>query len=142
MLLFGLGDISKVVLILLILVFQVIVAVRDAVLNISPEIYHPMQSLGASRRQVFVHITLPAILPELLTSLRLSVGTALSVLFFAEGYGTRYGIGYYILDAWMRIDYIGMYAGILAIGLLGFVLFMGIDMGEEFLCSWKAGKQT
>jgi NitT/TauT family transport system permease protein len=137
MLLFGLGDISKITIIVLIVVFQVIVSVRDSVLNISPEVYNPMRSLGASRLQKFRHITVPAILPELLTNIRLSVGTSLSILFFTEGYGTQYGIGYYILDAWTRIDYIGMYAGILVISLLGFALFISIDILEEIVCKWK-----
>jgi NitT/TauT family transport system permease protein len=138
MLLFGLGDSSKVILIVLILVFQVIIAVRDAVLSISQETYNPIRSLGASRLQIFKYITLPSILPAMLTNLRLSIGTALSILFFAEGYGTQLGIGYYILDAWTRIDYIGMYAGIVAISLFGFVLFVSTDILEEAVCKWKA----
>lgn len=138
MLLFGLGDTSKVLLIVLILIFQVIIAVRDAVLNISQETYNPIRSLGASKLQIFRYITIPSILPAMLTNLRLSIGTALSILFFAEGYGTQFGIGYYILDAWTRIDYLGMYAGIIAISLLGFVLFVLIDLLEEAACKWKA----
>jgi NitT/TauT family transport system permease protein len=138
MLLFGLGDTSKIIIIVLILVFQIIVAVRDAVLNISPETYALIRSLGASNLQIFIHITIPAILPELLTILRLSIGTALSVLFFTEGYGTQYGIGYYILDAWTRIDYIGMYSGIVAISILGFTMFVLIDILEKTVCKWKA----
>ncbi|WP_243122177.1 ABC transporter permease [Clostridium thermarum] len=137
MLLSGLGDISKVTLLVLILVFQITVAVRDAVLNIPPVLYDPLRSLGASSLQVFTHITVPAILPDLLTTLRLSIGTALSILFFSEGYGTQYGIGYYILDAWTRIDYIGMYAGIVVLSILGFVLFISIDLLEEKICRWK-----
>lgn len=138
MLLFGLGDTSKIIVIVLILVFQIIVAVRDSVMNISSETYNPLRSLGASKLQIFAHITLPSILPELLTSLRLSIGTALSILFFTEGYGTQYGIGYYILDAWSRIDYIEMYAGIVILSLLGFTLFILIDILEELVCSWKS----
>jgi NitT/TauT family transport system permease protein len=138
MLIFGLGDSSKVILIVLILVFQVIIAVRDAVLSISQETYNPIRSLGASKPQIFKYITLPSILPAMLTNLRLSIGTALSILFFAEGYGTQLGIGYYILDAWSRIDYIGMYAGIIAISLFGFVLFVLIDILEEAVCKWKS----
>lgn len=137
MLLFGLGDSSKVIVIVLILVFQIIVAVRDAALNIPPETYGPIKSLGATRHQIFIHITMPAILPELLTSLRLSIGTALSILFFTEGYGTQHGIGYYILDAWTRIDYNGMYAGIVVLSILGFCLFILIDILEETACRWK-----
>lgn len=138
MLLLGLGDASKISIIVLIVVFQVIVAVRDAVLNIPSETYNPIKSLGASRLQIFWYITLPAILPALLTNLRLSIGTALSILFFAEAYGTQYGIGYYILDAWTRIDYYGMYAGIVVISLLGFILFILTDVLEEAVCKWKA----
>ena len=134
MLLFGLGDTSKITLIVLILVFQIIVATRDAVLNIEPETYNLIKSLGASKFQIFSNITVPAILPALLTNLRLSIGTALSILFFTEGYGTQYGIGYYILDAWNRIDYISMYAGIILISITGFVLFILIDILEETLC--------
>lgn len=138
MLLFGLGDTSKIIVIVLILVFQIIVAVRDSVMNIPSETYNPLRSLGASKLQIFAHVTLPSILPELLTSLRLSIGTALSILFFTEGYGTQYGIGYYILDAWSRIDYIEMYAGIVILSLLGFTLFILIDILEELVCSWKS----
>lgn len=137
MLLFGLGDSSKIIMIVLIIVFQVIVAIRDAVKNIDAENYNVLRTLGGSKLQIFTNITLPAILPELFTNLRLAIGTALSILFFAEGYGTQYGIGYYILDAWTRIDYIGMYAGIVAISILGFILFVGIDLLEEKLCKWK-----
>jgi NitT/TauT family transport system permease protein len=138
MLLFGLGDSSKIIMIFLIVVFVVIVAVRDAVLNIEPQIYYPIKSLGASKWQIFKWITFPAILPELLTNMRVSIGTSLSILFFTEGYGTHYGIGYFILDAWTRIDYMGMYAGIVAISLFGFVLFVLTDMLEEAACKWKA----
>jgi len=137
-LLFGLGDISKIIIIVLILVFQIIVAVRDAILNIPSDTYGPLKSLGASKLQVFTNVTIPAILPELLTSLRLSIGTALSILFFTEGYGTQYGIGYYILDAWTRIDYMGMYAGIIVLSILGFIIFILIDILEETVCKWKA----
>lgn len=137
MLVFGLGDSSKIILIVFITVFQIIVLARDSALNISAETYAPIKSLGASWYQLLYHITLPAILPGIITSLRVSIGTALSVLFFAEGYGTQLGIGYYILDAWTRIDYLGMYAGIIIMGLLGFILFMLLDILEEFVCRWK-----
>ncbi|HAX74136.1 MAG TPA: ABC transporter permease [Firmicutes bacterium] len=137
MILCGLGDESKIMLIVLIVVFPVIVAVRDAVINIPKVAYSPLLSLGASRMQLFLKVTLPAMLPDLLTNIRLSVGSALSVLFFAEAYGTRFGLGYFIQDSWSRIDYIGMYGGIIVLSLLGFILFMFIDLLESILCQWK-----
>lgn len=137
MILFGLGDGSKITLIVLITVFPLIVAVRDSVVGISKELYQPLKSLGASRYQMFVHVTLPAIMPELLTNMRLSVGTALSILFFAENYGTKFGIGYYIQDCWTRIDYVSMYGGILLLSLLGFAMFILLDAIEHIVCKWQ-----
>ncbi len=137
MLLWGMRDGSKIAIIFLIIVFQVIVAVRDSVHNIDSSLYLVTVSAGASKMQIIRHITLPAILPELLTSLRVSLGTAVSVLFFVEGYGTRYGMGYYIVDAWSRIDYSGMYSGIIVISIVGFALFAAVDFISVKLCPWR-----
>ncbi|GAB6168127.1 ABC transporter permease [Clostridium carnis] len=137
MILFGLGNGSKITLIVLITVFQVIIAVRDAILNIPKESYNPLISLGASKIQIFLNVTVPAIMPEILTNLRLSIGTALSVLFFAENFGTSFGVGYYIQDAWARISYIDLYSGIVVLSFIGLVLFLIIDLLEALLCSWR-----
>lgn len=94
-------------------------------------------SAGASRGRLLGQITLPAVLPELFTSLRIGVGTALAVLFIVEAYGTRAGIGYYILDAWSRIDYLEMYGGIVVISVVGAALFLAVDLLARRLCRWK-----
>lgn len=137
MLLWGMRDGSKIAIIFLIVVFQVIVSVRDSVSNIDTSMYQVTRSVGAGRRQIIWYITLPAILPELLTSIRVSLGTAVSILFFVEGYGTKYGMGYYILDAWSKINYIDMYIGIIVISIIGFALFIFIDFLAEKLCKWN-----
>ena len=137
MILFGLGDCSKITLIALILIFQVIVTVRDGILNISKEYIDCANNYGASRMQTFWFVILPSILPEVLTSIRLSIGTALAVLFFAEGYGTSMGLGYFILDAWSIIDYVKMFRGILVLGLAGVSLFIIIDWLENRLLDWR-----
>jgi NitT/TauT family transport system permease protein len=121
----------------LVIVFQVIVSVRDSVHNIDPRMYQIMRSTGANERQIIWHVTLPAILPQLLTSVRVSLGAAVSILFFIEGYGTKYGMGYYILDAWSRINYIEMYIGIIVISIVGFALFVSIDLLSNKLCKWN-----
>ena len=137
MTIYGLGDSSKITLIILITVFQVIVSVRDAVSNISKEMYNPLISLGASNLKLLKYVTIPAILPEVLTTIRLSIGTSLSVLFFAEAYGTNEGIGYFIQDSWTRINYIDMYSGIIILSTLGLILFLLLDLIEELVCRWK-----
>ncbi|KAA6348199.1 NitT/TauT family transport system permease protein [termite gut metagenome] len=137
MLLAGLGDVAKVVMIVLIILFQIIVNVRDSLKNIPRESFLIVTSLGAKQWDVFLHVILPAILPDLLSTLRVAVGTAISVLFVTETYGTNRGMGYFIVDAWMRINYIDMYAGIIILSMTGFLLFLSTDLLEAWLCKWR-----
>lgn len=137
MLLFGLGEGSKIIMIFLIIVFQITIAARDAVKAIPEETYFSLISLGASKLQIFKEIVVPASLPEIMTSTRLALGTAVSVLFFTETFGTRYGMGYIIMDAWMRVNYIEMYSGIVVLSLMGLVIFIGIDIIEKHVCMWR-----
>jgi NitT/TauT family transport system permease protein len=137
MLVMHIGEAAKITMIVLILVFQVILTVRDAALHIPRENFHIMTSLGANRRQILRWVVLPAILPETLTALRIAVGTSASVLFFTETFGTDRGVGFYIIDAWMRLDYGHMALGIAALSLLGLALFFAIDRLEKHVCKWK-----
>jgi NitT/TauT family transport system permease protein len=137
MILFGFGEITKIVMIVLITVFTVIINVRDEIINIESEIFNVMISLGATRLDIIKNVILPGVLPTILTTLRISVGISLSVLFFVENYGTRYGIGYSIMDFWMRADYVGVYASIILISLLGITMYKIIDLLEIYLCAWK-----
>lgn len=137
MILLGMRDSSKVLIMFLIMVFQIIVAVRDAVLKIDNTMYQVLTCSGANKLQVLKYVTFPAMLPDLFTSIRISLGTAVSVLFFVEGYGTKYGMGYYIVDAWSRINYIDMYGGIIVISIVGFLLFALVDLISEYICKWN-----
>ena len=137
MLLFGVGETSKMLLVSLIIVFQVVVAVRDAVAAIPPETYAPLRVLGATFAQIVRHIIVPASLPKFITAVRVAMATAISVLFFTETFGTQYGIGYYIMDAWLRVNYLDMYAGIVVLSAMGLVLFILLDWAERRLCAWS-----
>lgn len=137
MLLIGMREGSKVFMIFLIVVFQVIVAARDAVRSIPVETFYALTSLGATQLQIFREIILPASLPGLFTSLRIGLGTAFSILFFTETFGTEYGMGFFIMDAWMRVNYLEMYAGIMVLSLLGLLLFLAVDRMDRW---WGSGR--
>ncbi len=137
MLLFGLGEISKIIMLALIIIFQIIIAARDAVKAIPEEAYYSLYSLGASKFQIFKEIVVPASISEIITAIRLALGTAVSILFFTETYGTEYGMGYFIMDSWMRVNYIEMYAGIVVLSIIGVLIFMLIDIIDSYLCSWR-----
>ncbi len=137
LLLLGLGDLAKISLIAFILVFQVAVVTRDGVKDLPIEYFYSIRSLGAGDRQILYHVIIPAITPRLLTSLRLSIGTAIAVLFFAETFATYQGLGYYILDAWTMLDYEKMFFGIIGLSLLGLFFFGIVDLLERWIVKWK-----
>lgn len=134
--LFGLGDASKIILIGLILYFQIVLSVYDAVKNIGQEILLSAKTLRLSRSQLYAHIILPAILPNVLSALRTSVGIGIAVLFFAETYATKAGLGYFIMNHWSLLNYDAMYAGILTLGGIGYGIFSLIDWIRVKFIKW------
>ncbi len=136
MLLFGIGDLSKIFIIFIIMYFQVIVAAHDAVKNIPREYFIPLRTIRAGHKAIIFHIILPAVLPEIFTSVRIGLATGISVLFFAETFGTRWGLGFYIMDMWMRLDYKQMYAGILVLGILGLISVTIVNRLQRRICPW------
>jgi len=137
LLLFGTGDLAKILLIFLVLFFQILVLVRDQAASLRPELIHSVRSLGAGRRALFRYVFLPASLPAILTALRQSVGTSVAVLYVAESFATQRGLGYYIsLNGSTLFNYPAMYAGILAMSLMGLGLYFGVDWLERRLAPW------
>jgi len=137
MLLFGLGNVSKVLIVFLVLFFQVLVATRDAAHQVPAQYLLSLRSLGGTRLQAARYVLLPALLPSLLSSLRIGTGTALAVLFFAETFGTRKGLGWFVMESWMRMSYVDMFAGILCLGIVGLGIFLAIDALYRRLCRWN-----
>lgn len=138
LLLLGVGDSSKIVLIALILFFQILVVVRDEAAGIRPELLLSVRSLGAGRLGLFRFVYVPATIPAVFTALRVSVGTAIAVLFFTESFATTAGLGYYILiQSWGRVAYREMYAGVVALSLLGLALYYVADWLERRAARWR-----
>jgi NitT/TauT family transport system permease protein len=138
LLFFGIGDLPKILIIFLILFFQILVLVRDQAAALRPELVDSVRSLGAGRRALFRFVYLPASLPAILTALRQSIGTAVAVLYVAELFATRRGLGYYIyLHGSTLFDYPKMYAGVLAMSLLGLGLYFAVDGLHRRLCRWQ-----
>ena len=133
----GLGNWSKIFFVALIIFFQFYLNFRDEAVGINRLYFDSLVTLGGRRMDSLKHIVIPALLPRIFSSLRMTLGTAIAVLFLAETFATRKGIGWYIMDAWSRIAYTEMYAGILALSLAGLVLFLLLDLVEYFSCRWK-----
>lgn len=135
--LLGLGEASKLALLVTILVFPLYLAARDGVRDLSADLLVSARVLGLKGWALVRHVQLPAVLPRLFSALRLGVGIALSVLFFAENFSTQYGLGSLIMNQWALMRYAEMGWGIAALSLLGLALFAAVDLLERRVCPWS-----
>lgn len=134
--LLGIGNLPKIVLITLVIVFQIIVTTSDAAKSIPNASLQSVKSLNANRMQIYRHLIFPYCLPSIYSALRISIGIAVAIIFFAETFASTDGLGYFIMDSMQRRSYDMMYAGIIAMGFLGVILYKITDWLEAVTCKW------
>ncbi|MGY2050023.1 ABC transporter permease subunit [Methylobacterium sp. JK268] len=134
---FGIGEVSKVGLIALACFAPVALATRAGVLAASAEQINAARSLGASRRQVLLHVVLPAAAPDILVGLRIGMGVGWTTLVAAEMVAADAGLGQMVLAAsnFLRTDVVIM--GILVIGALAGLCELAMRRLERILVPWK-----
>ena len=117
--------------------FQMVVTMRDAAKNVPQGAVVSLRSLGATKGQILREVVLPASLPDLFTALRITTGTAVAVLFIAESMAGSSGLGYYIMHTWSLLEYEQMFAGIIAMAVLGVVIYEVFEILEYRLTKWR-----
>ncbi|NLA57541.1 MAG: ABC transporter permease [Firmicutes bacterium] len=115
----GIGDLEKIAVIFIGTFFQQVLMVRDVAKNISHELIDTSYTLGANQRAAFLKVVLPASLPGIVDTLRITLGWAWTYLVVAELVGASSGLGYMIMEAQRFLRTAGIIVGILVIGLLG-----------------------
>lgn len=133
----GLGDESRVFLVTLVLFFQVFVIVHDAAVQVQPETLESINSLGANVWHRLRYVYLPVSIPAVITALKISTGTAIAVLYIAEGIAGRTGLGYMINFNYNMLNYDRMYAAIVMISILGLGLFAVFAVLERYFTRWQ-----
>lgn len=136
--LIGIGGESKVVLIAIAVFFQMVITMREAARAIPREPIEAMLSFGAGRLRIMKDVVVPATLPALFTALRITTASAVAILFIAESMAGSTGLGYYIMHSWSILEYERMFSGVLAMALMGILLYEAFDFGERKLTRWKA----
>jgi NitT/TauT family transport system permease protein len=128
MLWFGIGDPPAIFLIFLASFFPLVVATTIAVNHINPTYFQVAANFNFGRLETISKVTLPAIMPEVITALRLTITIAWLVVVAAEMIAVRSGLGYLILDSRnaLRMDYV--MDGMIVIGLIGILL--------DYLMKW------
>ena len=134
---FGIGELSKVLLILLAVFLIMMVNAQAGAGASGVDQLRAAQSMGSNRWQTFAYVVLPSALPQIMTGLRVAMGTALSILVAAELLGGDRGLGFVVLDAssFFRTPYV--VAGIIIIGLIGLISDRGIALLSRRIVHWE-----
>jgi NitT/TauT family transport system permease protein len=116
---FGIGETSKILIIIYTTTFIVLINTMVGVSNIAPNKMRAAACLGATPGKAFLLVTLPAALPFILTGMRLAMGNSFATVVSAEMIAADSGLGYLIFNSrlWMATDRI--FVGIVCLGILG-----------------------
>ncbi|MCE5262482.1 MAG: ABC transporter permease [Deltaproteobacteria bacterium] len=137
MLVFGIGEISKIVIVAIASFFLVLINTTAGVRDIEPIFFEAGRNYGANRVQMFRHIVIPGALPIIFSGLRLSLGTSLIVIIAAEFVAAKYGLGYLIWFSWQTLLTENMFAGLVVIMILGALFTSGLQALERRLMPWQ-----
>lgn len=133
---FGIGELSKVLLIYLAIFAPITIATAGGVRNVDPVKLRAAQSLGATRSQLLRYIIIPSALPEILTGLRIGLGVGWSTLVASELVAATRGLGFMVQSAGQFLATDVVMAGILLIAVVAFVLEIGLRRLQAKLVPW------
>lgn len=136
---FGIGEMSKIVLVAISIFFLVALNTMAGVLQIDAQFHDVAANLGASRWQQFWTVALPGSLPSIFTGMRLSLGFALVVIVGAEFLAADRGIGFMIWKNYQILRMKEMFVGLVLTGIIGWLLALLIDLVERVVVPWRTG---
>jgi NitT/TauT family transport system permease protein len=137
MLFFGIGDMSKIVLVALSVVFLVLINTMAGVMQLDPVFFDVAKNYRATRWKLFMRVVIPGALPFIFVGLRLGIGVGLIVVVAAEFVAARSGIGFLIWTSWevMRVE--NMFVGIIVITVLGLLSTLALKELERLALPWR-----
>lgn len=138
MLIFGIGELSKVVIIAIASFYLVLINSMAGVRGIPKILFEAAHNYGAGKINLFRHLILPGAMPAIFTGLRLGLGVALIVIVAAEFLAADRGIGYLIWVSWQTLFTENMFVGYIAISVLGVLTTNGLHRLEALLMPWDS----
>ena len=135
--LFGIGEVSKISIILFACTWPILLNTIAAVKNVDPLLIKSARSMNFSSFKLFYKVILPASVPTIFTGIRMAGTGAILVLIAAEMVGAKEGLGYFITYAQYNFLIPEMYAGILTISILGLIINQILVSLEKRFSRWK-----
>jgi len=136
-LIFGLGESSKVVIIFWGAVWPVLINTIEGVREVDPLLIKSARSMGASKPVLFFRVILPAAFPTIFTGIRLSASRSIIILVAAEMMGASRGLGHLVFFSEANLQIAEMYCGILALIMLGVLVNYILVAFEKHITRWK-----
>jgi ABC-type nitrate/sulfonate/bicarbonate transport system permease component len=134
---FGLGELGKIVLIVFVS-FNYVQANAQAGAAGFPIAYRrASQSIGLTEWQTFVHVVLPAALPQIFTGLKVALALSWAVVVAAELVGAQSGLGFMISDAALLFRISVVFIGVALIGIIGMLMNLALNFVEAKIVHWK-----
>jgi NitT/TauT family transport system permease protein len=134
---FGLGESSKVFTIAIGVFYLVLINTMAGVLNIDDIYMDVAKNFGASQYQFYTTVALPGALPMIFAGLKLGMGTALLLIVAAELSAAKAGVGWMIWRAYDMFDIEKMFVALITLAILGYVLSWILDILEKIVVPWK-----
>jgi len=119
---FGMGETSKVVLIIYTTIFIVTINTIAGVMSVNSIHVQSALSLGANRFNIFIRVIFPSTVPFLLTGMRLAMGNSFMTIVSAEMIAADKGLGFLIFTSRLFMQTEKIFVGIISLGILGFVV--------------------
>lgn len=140
--LMGIGEKPAIFLVFIGTVWSVILNTIHGVKSVPKHLIWAAQTMGASNRAIFVKVIFPAALPAIFTGMRIAVGIAFTNVIVAELIAVRSGLGYLITEARMIVRSDLVIAGMVAIGVVGYLLDLVVRLVMSRTLRWQKGLVT
>jgi len=137
-LLLGIGELSKITMVVYSCAWPLLLNTIAAVKQVDPLLIKSARTMGASPQQLFRKVILPASLPTIFVGIRLASASAMLVLVASEMVGAKAGLGYLIINSQYSFLIPQMYFGILGITLIGLAFNAVLEALERRFMRWKA----
>lgn len=136
-LILGIGETSKIAIVVFACTFPVLLTTISGVRTVDPLLIKSARSLGISQVTLFARVVLPAAAPTIFTGIRMAGASSILVLIAAEMVGAKAGLGYLITYAQFNFQISKMYAGILTIAILGLIVNYLLLALEKRFSAWR-----
>jgi ABC-type nitrate/sulfonate/bicarbonate transport system permease component len=138
----GVGNSMKVFIIAFVCLWPILLNTVDGVRGIDPTLDDTTRVYGISRRDRIWRVMLPAATPQIFAGMRTSLSLALIMMVISEMVASTNGIGYFVLQSQRTFAIPEMWAGILLLGILGYVLNGGFMLIERRVLKWHRGARA